>query len=91
MKVKILFRDITTIGERSWVPFIGLVPNDIGVIYGEDGMLNKDDNVVEGLDVLNDKPNLNTHGIDDISTDLNMRDKRNKKSGLAVQFKKRKK
>jgi hypothetical protein len=33
-------------------------------------MLNKDDNVVEGLDVLNDKLNLNTHGIDDISADL---------------------
>jgi hypothetical protein len=54
-------------------------------------MLNKDDNVVEGLDVLNDKPNLNTHGIDDIPADLDTWDKGNKKFGFAVQYKKIKK
>jgi hypothetical protein len=75
MNVEILFRDITATGEGSWAPFIGLVPNDIGVIDGADIMLNKDGNVVECLDVLNNEPNLNTHGIDDIPTDLDMQDK----------------
>ena len=54
-------------------------------------MFDEDDNVVEGLDVLDDEPNLNTRDIDDIPTDLDMLDKRNKKFGLAVQCKKRKK
>jgi hypothetical protein len=36
MNVKILFKDITATGEKSWTPSIGLVPNDIGIIYGED-------------------------------------------------------
>ncbi|XP_059442180.1 uncharacterized protein LOC132174560 [Corylus avellana] len=90
-KVEILFRDITATGEGSWAPSIGLVPNDIGFIDSAEVMLNEDDNVVEGLDVLDDEPNLNTHGIDDIPADLDTRDKGNKKFGLAVQCKKRKK
>jgi hypothetical protein len=40
---------------------------------------------------LDDESNLNTHGIDDIPADLDTRDKRNKKFGLAVQCKKRNK
>jgi hypothetical protein len=91
MKVEILFRDITATGEGSWAPTIGLVLNDIGAIDTADLMFDEDDNVVECLDVLDDEPNLNTHGIDDIPADLNTRDKRNKKFGLAVQCKKRKK
>ncbi|XP_059451081.1 uncharacterized protein LOC132181867 [Corylus avellana] len=91
MKVKILFRDITATGEGSWAPSIGLVPNDIGVINVANVMLDEDDNVVEGLDVLDDEPNLNTHGINDIPANLDTRDKRNKKFGLAVQCEKRKK
>jgi hypothetical protein len=89
--VEILFTNITVTGEGSWTPFIGLVPNDIGVMYGEDEMLNIDDNVVEGLDVLNDELNLNTHDIGDIHVDLDIQDKGNKKFGLVVQCKKRKK
>ncbi|XP_059461867.1 uncharacterized protein LOC132190851 [Corylus avellana] len=91
MKVEILFRDITVTGEGSWAPSIGLVHNDIGVIDAADVMLDKDNNIVEGLDVLDDELNLNTHGIDDIPANLDTRDKRNKKFGLAVQYKKRKK
>jgi hypothetical protein len=91
IKVKILFRDITATGEGSWAPSIGLVPNDIGAIDGIDVTVDEDDNVVEGVDVLDDEPNLNTHGIDDIPADLDTRDKGNKKFGLAVQCKKRKK
>jgi hypothetical protein len=77
MKVEILFIDITTTGEGSWAPSIGLVPNDIGAIDVADAMFSKDDNVVEHLDVLDDELNLNTHGIDDIPTDIDTRDKRN--------------
>jgi hypothetical protein len=84
IKVEILFRDITAIGEGSWAPSVGLVPNDISAINGVDVNFNEDDNVLEGKDVLDDKQNLNTHGIDDIPTDLD-------KFGLAVQCKKRKK
>ena len=91
MKVKILFRDITAIGEGSWAPSIGLVPNDIGTIDGKNVMLDENGNVIEGLDALDYKSNLNTHGIDDIFTDLDMWDKGNKKVGLTVQYKKRKK
>jgi hypothetical protein len=91
MKVKILFRDITATGEGSWAPSIGLVPNDIDVIDATDVMLEENYNVVEGLYVLDNEPNLNTHGIDDIPADLDTRDKRNKKFGLAVPCKKRKK
>jgi hypothetical protein len=91
MKVKILFRDITATGEGSWAPSIGLVPNDIGVIDDANVMFDEDDNVVEGLDGLDDESNLNTHGIDDIPADLDRRDKRNKKFDLVVQCKKRKK
>jgi hypothetical protein len=54
MKVEILFRDITTTEKGSWAPSIGLVPNDIGVIDGKDVMLDKNSNVVEGLDALDD-------------------------------------
>ena len=54
-------------------------------------MLDKNGNVVEGLDALDDESNLNTHGIDDISVDLDTRDKGNKKFGLTVQCKERKK
>jgi hypothetical protein len=89
--VKILFRDITTTGEGSWAPSIRLVPNDIGIIDTADVMFDEDDNVVEGLDVLDDEPNLNTRGIDDIPFDLATRDKRNKKFGLAVKCNKKKK
>jgi hypothetical protein len=91
MNIKILFRNITATGEGSWAPSIGLVSNDIGAIDAVDVMFDEDDNVVKGLDVLDDEPNLNTHGIDDTSTDLNMRDKRTKKFGLAIQCKKRNK
>ncbi|XP_059446472.1 ABC transporter G family member 3-like [Corylus avellana] len=91
IKVEILFKDITATREGSWAPSIGLVPNDIGVIDGVDVMVDEDGNILEGLDVLDDKPNLNTHGIDDIPTDLDTRDKENKKFGLAVQCKNRKK
>ncbi|XP_059446609.1 uncharacterized protein LOC132178175 [Corylus avellana] len=91
MKVKILFRDITATREGSWVPSIGLVPNDISGIDAATVILDEDDNVVEGLDVLDDKPNLNTHGINDIPAYLDTQDKKNKKFGLAVQCKKRKK
>jgi hypothetical protein len=54
-------------------------------------MLDENGNVVEGLDVLDDESNLNIHGIDDIPADLDTRGKRNKKIGLTVQCKKRKK
>jgi hypothetical protein len=91
MKVEILFRDITTTGEGSWAPSIGLVPNDIDATDAVDVMFDEDDNVVESLNVLDDEPNLNTHGIDDILVDLDTRDKRNKKLGVAVQCNKRKK
>jgi hypothetical protein len=91
IKVEILFRDITATGKGSWAPSIGLVPNDIDVINGKDVMLDENGNVVEGLDALDDESNLNTHGIDDILTDLNTRDKGNKKISLTVQCKKRKK
>jgi hypothetical protein len=91
MKVKILFRDITATGEGSWAPSTRLVPNDIGAIDGNDVMLDQNDNVVEGLDALDDESNLNTHSIDDIPTDLDMQDNGNKKVGLTVQCKKRKK
>jgi hypothetical protein len=40
---------------------------------------------------LNDEPNLNAYGIDDIPTNLDTRDKGNKKFGLMVQCKKKKK
>jgi hypothetical protein len=33
-------------------------------------MLDENCNVVESLDALDNESNLNTHGIDDISTDL---------------------
>jgi hypothetical protein len=91
MKVEILFRDITTTREGSWAPSIGLVPNEIGVMDDADVMFDEDDNVVKGLDVLDDEPSLNTRGIDDILADLDTWDKRNKKFGLAVQCKKGKK
>ena len=91
MKVEILFRDITATGEGSWAPSIGLVPNDIDATDTADVMFDEDHNVVEGLNVLDDEPNLNTRGIDDIPADLDMRDKRNKKFGVAVQCNKRKK
>jgi hypothetical protein len=91
IKVKILFRNITATGEGSWAPSRGLVPNDIGTINGVNVNFDEDGNVLEGEDVLNDKPNLNTHGIDDIPADLDMRDKGNKKFGLMVQCKKKKK
>jgi hypothetical protein len=90
IKVKILFRDITATGEGSWAPSIGLVPNDIGAINGIDVNFDEDGNVLEGEDVLNDEPNLNTHGIDDIPANLDTQDKGNKKFGLAVQYKKKK-
>jgi hypothetical protein len=41
-------------------------------------MLNKDYNVVKGLNVLNDESNLNIHCTDNIPADLNTRDKGNK-------------
>jgi hypothetical protein len=66
MKVEMLFRDITTTKEGSWAPSIGLVPNEIGVMDDADVMFDEDDNVVKGLDVLDDEPSLNTRGIDDI-------------------------
>jgi hypothetical protein len=91
IKVKILFRDITTTGKGSWAQSIGLVPSDIGATDGKDIMLDENGNVVEGLDAFDDKSNLNTHGINDIPTDLDTRDKGNKKVGLTVQCKKRKK
>ncbi|XP_059461791.1 uncharacterized protein LOC132190758 [Corylus avellana] len=91
MKVEILFRDIIATREGSWAPFIGLVPNDIGGIDAASIMLDEDDNVVEDLDVLDDEPNLNIHGIDNIPAGLDTRDKINKKFGLAVQCKKRRK
>jgi hypothetical protein len=91
MKVEILFRDITATREGSWTPSIGLVPNDISVIDDVDVMFDEDDNVVEGLDILDDEPNLNTRCIDDILANLDTRDKRNKKFGLVVQCKKRNK
>jgi hypothetical protein len=84
IKVEILFRDIIAIGEGSWAPSVGLVPNDISAINGVDVNFNEDDNVLEGKDVLDDKQNLNTHGIDDIPTDLD-------KFGLAVQCRKERK
>jgi hypothetical protein len=68
--VKILFKDITATGEGSWAPSIGLVPNDIGAVDGVDVNFDEDSNVLEGEDVLDDEPNLNAHGIDDISADL---------------------
>jgi hypothetical protein len=89
--VEILFRDITAIKEGSWAPSVGLVPNDIGVVDGVNVNFDEYGNVLEGEDVLDDEPNLNTYGIDDIPTDLDTRDKGNKKFGLAVQCKKRKK
>jgi hypothetical protein len=54
-------------------------------------MLDENGNAVEGLDVLDDESNLITHGINDIPADLDMWDKENKKVGLAVQCKKKKK
>ena len=87
--MEILFRDITATREGSWAPSIGLVLNDIGVVDGVDVNFDEDSNVLE--DVLDDESNLNTHGLDDISANLDMRDKGNKKFGLAVQCKKRKK
>jgi hypothetical protein len=68
---------------------MGLVPNNIGAINGVDVNFNEDVNVLESEDVLNDEPNLNTHGIDDIPTDLDTWDKGNKKFDLAVQCKKK--
>jgi hypothetical protein len=91
IKVEILFRDITATGEGSWAPSIGLVPNDIGAINGVDVNFDEDGNVLEGEDILDDEPNLNTYGIDDIPADLDTRDKGNKKFGLTVQCRKRKK
>jgi hypothetical protein len=91
IKVEILFRDITATREGSWAPSIGLVPNDIDVINGVDINFDEDVNVLEGKYVLDDEPNLNTYGIDDIPADLDTRDKGNKKFGLTVQCKKRKK
>jgi hypothetical protein len=91
MKVKILFRDIITTRKGSWAPSIGLAPNDIGAIDSKYVMLDENDNVVKGLDALDDKSNLNTYGIDDIPTDLDTRDKGNKNIGLTVQCKKRNK
>jgi hypothetical protein len=88
-KVEILFRDINR--EGSWAPSIRLVPNDTGAVNGVDVNFDEDSNVLEGEDVLDDEPNLNTHGIEDILSDLYTRDKGNKKFGLAVQCKKRKK
>jgi hypothetical protein len=89
--VEILFRDITATGEGSWAPSIGLVPNDIGAINGVDVNFDEDGNVLEGEDILDDEPNLNTYGIDDIPADLDTRDKGNKKFGLMAQCRKRKK
>ena len=89
--MKILFRNIIAIGKGSWAPSAWLVPNDIGDINCVDVNFDEDDNVLEGEDVLDDEPNLNTHGIDDIPANLDTRDKGNKKFGLAVQCKKKKK
>jgi hypothetical protein len=91
MKMKILFRDITATRKESWALSIRLVPNDIGIIDYADVIFDEDDNVVKGLDVLDDESNLNTHGIDDIPADLDMCDKINKKFGLTIKCKKRKK
>jgi hypothetical protein len=91
IKVKILFRDITVIVEGFWAPFIGLVSNDIGTINGVNVKFDKDDNVLKGEDVLDDEPNLNTHGIDNIHVDLDTQDKGNNKFDLAIQCKERKK
>ena len=60
-------------------------------MYGVDVNFDEDNNVLEGEDVLDDELNLNTHGIDDIPADLDTRNKENKKFGLAVQCKKKKK
>jgi hypothetical protein len=90
IKVKILFRDITATGEGSWAPSIGLVPNDIGAINGVDVNFDEDNNVLEGEDILDDELNLNTHGIDDIPSDLDTWDKGNKKFDITVQCKKKK-
>jgi hypothetical protein len=90
IKVKILFRDITATRERSWAPSVGLSPNDINVINGVNVNFDEDGNGLEGEDVLDDEPNLNTYGIDDIPANLDTRGKGNKKFGLAVQCKKRK-
>ena len=76
MKVEILFRDISTTEERSLAQSIGLVPNNIGVIDTANVTFDEDDNVVESLNVLDDEPNLNTHGIDDIPADLDTQDKK---------------
>jgi hypothetical protein len=70
INVKILFRDITAIEEGYWTPSVGLVPNDIGSINGIDVNFDEDSNVLEGEDVLDDEPNRNTHGIEDIHVDL---------------------
>jgi hypothetical protein len=91
IKVEILFIDITATEKGFWAPSIGLVSNDIDVIDGKNVLLDENGNVVEGLDPLDNESNLNTHGIDDIPADLDTRDKGNKKIGLIVQYKKRKK
>jgi hypothetical protein len=70
-----LFRDIIATGKESWAPSVGLVLNDIGAINGIDVNFDEDDNVLEGEDVLDDEQNLNTHGIDDIPANLDIRDK----------------
>jgi hypothetical protein len=86
--VKILFRDITATRNGSLAPFIELVLNDISAINGVDVNFDGDGNVLEGEDVLDDEPNLNTHGIDDIPVDLDMRIK--KIRSLVLRFNARK-
>jgi hypothetical protein len=68
-----------------------LVPNDVGVINGIDVNFDENGNVLEYEDVLDDEPNLNICGIDDIAVDLNIWNKGNKKFDLMVQCKKIKK
>jgi hypothetical protein len=91
IKVQILFRNISATKEESWAPFVGLVHNDIGATYSVDVNFDEDGNVLEGKDVLDDEPNLNTHGIDNIPSNLDTWDKENKKFGLSVHCKTRKK
>jgi hypothetical protein len=71
-----------------------LVLNDIDAIVGVNVKLDEDDNaLLEGLCSLDEEPNLNTHGIDDIpaALDLDTKDKGKRKVGPLVQGKKRNK
>lgn len=68
-QLKILFKDVATIGEGSWVPSMDFVPID-GDIGPSNEYISKDNNTYFQKENVNIEP-INSDGLQNIVTDIN--------------------